>query len=83
MSTDFEKPTYAKALSTLKRVRGQPRRILGAVFDEVDRLRALIKSAEWAAKIEHGPDECFWCHEAEPGPHATDCPAFTPTGEVK
>ncbi len=60
--------------------------------DQVDadnaRMRALVKDAEWSgATGREGDPACPWC-SAEPKPiedglHAADCPAFTPSGEVK
>lgn len=43
------------------------------------RLRALIKKAERSGAC---LDECPWCGFAG-DTHASDCPAFTPEGEVK
>ena len=47
-------------------------------------LRALIKGQEFGNHAETASgagDFCPWC--GEDGPHADDCPAFTPEGEVR
>ena len=55
------------------------------------RLRALIKQAEYGDHT-HYEDSCPWCGcvaighrwtKLDEPPHSDDCPAFTPTGEVK
>lgn len=45
------------------------------------RLRALIKAAEMASTDRERCAECPWCELGKP--HAIDCPAFTPEGEVR
>lgn len=54
---------------------------------EVDRLRAIIKTAEksglnepWATTSSSG---CPWCNEASWDRHRDDCPAFWPNGVVR
>lgn len=49
---------------------------------EAARLRALIKQAEESASDRDRSPVCPWC-DTGPNPHASDCPAFTPEGEVK
>lgn len=57
--------------------------LVSELIAEVERLRGLIKNAEytdvgyWASF-----DACNWCSHESPG-HDIDCPAFTPEGEVK
>jgi hypothetical protein len=47
------------------------------------RLRALIKSAEFANRAQAITEGwCPWCDWAE-GEHGPNCPAFTPDGKVK
>ncbi len=51
--------------------------------EEVARLNALVKDAEWGDGNDRGPF-CPWCgalHGEQP--HADDCPAFTPSGDVR
>jgi hypothetical protein len=49
---------------------------------EVDRLRALVKKAEWGTE-----SYCPWCNAREdrsnPPRHYDECVAFTPDGAVK
>lgn len=62
---------------------------LRKLFDEVERLRGLIKGAELTSR----PDPvrgvafgCPWCDlycGKDRMRHASDCPAFTPDGDVK
>lgn len=57
--------------------------VIGLVI-EVRRLRGLIKSKEWANHEETASGAgafCPWCNEEYL--HAGDCPAFTPSGEVR
>lgn len=59
----------------------QPR----ALLSEIGRLRALVKSAECVDGVLSG-GSCTWCGAFRQGPlrpHAPDCPAFTPDGEVR
>jgi hypothetical protein len=60
---------------------------LARLESEVSRLRAVIKSAE-AKGESQGWDCCPWCQSLRDGgsneePHADDCEAFTPDGEVR
>lgn len=52
---------------------------IGLLLGEIDRLRALIKEAETAARM---ASACPWCDATIGDPHAADCPAFTPNGDV-
>jgi len=61
------------------------------VVAELERLRALIKTAEYANES-HGEATCPWCGEVARGhrwtklddpAHRDQCEAFTPAGEVK
>ena len=47
------------------------------------RLRALVKAQEFGSKHEAGPF-CPWCSAGGDGGHThDDCPAFTPSGDVR
>jgi hypothetical protein len=46
------------------------------LIDEVRRLQALIKQAEWFRDSDYG-EMCPWCEKARPR-HKPDCPAFPP-----
>ena len=52
---------------------------------EVTRLRQLIKDADGVRCMCPSSAEtgCPWCGEHGRGVHEADCPAFTPSGEVK
>jgi hypothetical protein len=51
---------------------------------ELERLRAIIKTAEWADGT-HDVDGCPWCAGSrdDGSVHTPRCPAFTPEGEVR
>lgn len=57
---------------------------LPEVKAELDRLRALIKQVEYANKA-NGSAFCPWCgaEDEEGAARHTDCPAFTPDGQVR
>lgn len=67
------------------RQEAQPGSLLVYLLADLDRLRALVKAAEW----EGGADdrECPWCEqtgsERWPSPHFGSCPAFTADGVVR
>lgn len=50
---------------------------------EVRRLRGLVKRAEHASYDSAHGGLCPWCPTKGDDEHDADCPAFTPTGEVK
>lgn len=54
------------------------------VFADNERLRALIKAAEWADQ-QRGDPWCPWCkaNGVTDKKHRADCPTFTPEGEVR
>ncbi len=56
-----------------------------ALLTEVERLRGLIKTAEWYESNErHGVEVyCNHCDGCPRDGHWDECPAFTHTGEVK
>ena len=61
--------------------------LLAATVADNARLRALVKAKEWAIWVQNS-SECPWCGRDGPEAgrverHADDCPAFTPSGEVK
>jgi hypothetical protein len=47
-------------------------------IDREDKLRALIKQAEWGRE-----GQCIWCLAIEGQQHSDDCPAFTSHGGVR
>lgn len=52
---------------------------------EVRRLRGLVKRAEFGCVDDYGRF-CPWCDDGgdhEPERHAANCPAFTPSGDVR
>lgn len=56
---------------------------LSELIAEIERLRGLIKNAEYTdTGYSAGVYTCNWCFEEHPK-HAENCPAFTPDGEVK
>ena len=64
-------------------------RIDALLREDNERLRSVIKEAEWG-NHRQGGEECPWCeferprnHSGVKSIHASDCPAFSPTGEVK
>lgn len=61
---------------------------VGVLLAEIDRLRDLIKEAEWSDYAEVlGGDEgvCPWCgaFKCDGDRHVDDCAAFTPEGCVR
>lgn len=52
--------------------------------DEIARLRGLLRLGDTAARI-RGLKTCLFCSASSKTPieHDADCPAFTPTGEVR
>lgn len=49
------------------------------LLDELERMRALIKKAEYARDVgDRGFTECPWCSDA---PHKSDCPIRDIVGE--
>lgn len=62
-------------------VRREEPEVEDSVLAENHRLRALIKEAEMAAMDRDRCAECPWCGLGKP--HAVDCKAFTPEGEVR
>lgn len=54
---------------------------IDALRAEVARLKALVKSVEWAAG--HEEPECPWCGAEHATPHERHCPAFESIGVVR
>ena len=55
-----------------------------ALLADNARLRALVKAQEWGAEnVSRIEPICPWCGAPTDNEHAPDCPAFTPTGEVR
>lgn len=51
---------------------------------EVDRLRALVKEAEFKAEGGHWDEAvCPWCDANSFRKHTPQCPAFTENGDVR